>query len=113
MSTAKAISTFYLQAAVQLPRNTCSSAVVYREPTWGNGLDRLCVDNRDQGGVVSDPRVQTEHPGIELTIWGTLHNIHGPKQSCQPIETCLMVAVIHQWALSNLTQTLLLGRAIT
>lgn len=77
-----------------------------------SGLDRLCVDNRDQGGVVSDPRVQMEHPGTELTIWGTLRNTRGPEQSCQPRETCLTVAVIQQWAPSNLAQTLLPGRAL-
>lgn len=40
-----------------------------------SGLDGLCVDNRDQAGVVSDPRIQMENPGIELTTEGILRNI--------------------------------------
>lgn len=77
-----------------------------------SGLDGLCGDNRDQVGVVPDPRGQGGCPGIILTLRGTLGNTHAPERSCQPRDSCLTTAVTRQWAPGNFIQTSLPCRAL-
>lgn len=56
----RAASTFYLHAVVSR-QEACVHLQLFTKNLLGvGGLDRLCVDNRDQGGVVSDPGAQRE-----------------------------------------------------
>lgn len=106
VSIAKAISTFYLLAALQLPRNVfiCSCLPrTYLEPVAWIGFV-LTKESKEGQSLTLESK--------QNTLRGTLSNICGPEQSCQPRETCLTVAVIQQWAPRNLTQTLLPGRAL-
>lgn len=112
MCSAEAFSVLYARAAVQHGEAFVHLRLFTENRLGASGLDGLSGDNRDQVGVVPDPRGQSGYPGIILTIRGTLGNTHASEQSCQPREACLTMAVIWQWAPGNFTQTLLPCRAL-
>lgn len=102
----------YARAAVQHGEAFVRLQLFTENLLGASGLDGLCGDNRDQVGVVPDPRGQSACPGITLTLQGTLGNTHAPERSCQPREARLTTAVTRQWDPGNFTQTSLPCRAL-